>query len=86
MLVFEGSISNYLGVNIKKNSDGTLELLQSHMVDKIINHVGLTDSESLKSRETPAGKPLLNKYKSSPGKTFVWNYRSVVGMLSYLYG
>ena len=65
MLVFEGSISNYLGVNIKKNSDGTLELLQSHMVDKIINHVGLTVSAILNSIETHAGKPLLNKDESS---------------------
>ena len=51
MLTDEGDISNYLGVNIKKNSDSTFELSQSHMVEKIINHVGLEVSASLKARE-----------------------------------
>ena len=27
-------------------------------MEKIINHVGLTESASLKSRDTPAGKPI----------------------------
>ena len=62
MLTDEGDILNYLGVNIQKNPGGTFELLQSHLAKKIINHVGLTLSASIKSRETPAGKPLLNKY------------------------
>ena len=57
----EGDISNYLGVNIKINPDGTLEISQSHMVEKIINRVGITVSESLKARETLVGKPLLHK-------------------------
>ena len=61
MLIDEGCISNYLGVNIKKNSNGTFELLQLHLVEKIINHVGLEVSENLKARETPAGKPILHK-------------------------
>ena len=50
----KGCISNYLGVNIKKNSDGTFELYQSHLVEKIINHVGLIVSASIKCIETPA--------------------------------
>ena len=86
MLTDEGDISNYLGFNIKKNSDGKFELSQSHLVEKTINHVGLTVSKSLKSRDTPAGKQLLHKYKSSLGRKYVWNYRSAVGMLSYLQG
>ena len=48
MLTDKGDISNYLGVNIKKNSDDTLKLSQSHLVEKIINHVGLEVSASLK--------------------------------------
>ena len=41
-LIDEGDISNYLGVNINTNSDGTFELLQYHLEEKIINHVGPT--------------------------------------------
>ena len=49
----EGDISNYLGVNVKKTSDGTFKLLLSHLVEKIINHVGITVFAGLKSREMP---------------------------------
>ena len=55
MLTDEGDISNYLEVNIKKNYDGTFELSQLHLVEKIINRVGLTVSVILKSIETPDG-------------------------------
>ena len=61
MLIYEEYISNYIGVNMKKNSDGTFEFLQSHLVDKIINHVGLTISVILKLREMHTGKPSLYK-------------------------
>ena len=80
----EGAISNYLRFNIKKNSYGKFELSQLHLVDKIINHVGLEVSVNLKSREMSAGKPLHHKYESSLGRKFVWNYRSAVCMFSYL--
>ena len=56
VLTDEGYISNYLGVNIKKNPDRTFELLQSHLAKKIINHVGLTVSASLKAIEQTDGK------------------------------
>ena len=61
MLTDEGYISNYLGVTIKKNSYGTFELSQSNLVEKIINHVGLEVSVSIKSREIPSVKKLFNK-------------------------
>ena len=57
VLTDEGYIYNYLRVNIKNNSDRILELSQSHLAEKIINHVGLTVSAGLKARDTPAGKP-----------------------------
>ena len=86
MLADEGDISNYLGVNIKKNSDGTFEFSQLHLVKKIINHVGLTVFASIKARESPARKPSLHKYLSSLGSKCVWNYRAAVGMLIGLQG
>ena len=86
MLIDEGDISNYLGVTIKERSDGTFKWSQLYLVDKIINHVGLTMFASLKERETPSWKPLLHKDKSSIGRECVWNYREVVGMLSYIQG
>ena len=61
MLIYEGDKSNYRGVNIKKNSDGTFNLSQSHLMEKIINHVVLELSMSLKAREMLSVKPLLHK-------------------------
>ena len=60
MLTDEVDISNYLGFNIKKKSDGTFKLLKWYLVEKIINRVGLTASASLKARDTSSVKPLLN--------------------------
>ena len=56
------------------------------MVEKIINHVRPTVSPSIKARETPAGKSSLHKVKSSLGRKFICNYRSLVGMSIYIYG
>ena len=82
----KGDKSNYLRVNIKKNSDRTFKLFQLHLAEKKVNRIGLTMSKSFKSRETLAGKTLLHKYESSLGRKCVWNYMAVVGMLSYLQG
>ena len=73
VLTYEGDISNYLGVDIKKNSDGTFELSQSHLVEEIINHVVLTVSTSSKSRETPSGNSLMYKDKYSQERKCVFN-------------
>ena len=40
---------------------GSFELSQSHLVDKVIDHVGREVSASITARDTPAGKPLLHK-------------------------
>ena len=55
-----------------------------HLLDKIIDHVGIEFSTSIKARETPAGKPLMHKDESSLGINCVYNYRVAVGILSYL--
>ena len=86
MLTDEGDISNYLGVNIKKNSYEIFKVLQSHLVEKFINHVVLEVFVSVKAKEALLGKPLLYKDESSLGRKCVWKYRSVVGMLTCIQG
>ena len=54
------------------------------MVEKIFNHVGITVSVSLKSRDMADGKPLLHKYEFSLGSKRIWNYRAVVVMLIHI--
>ena len=47
---------------------GHLKLSQSHLVGKIINHVGIEMSVSLKARDMPDGKPLPHRDKYSLGR------------------
>ena len=86
MLTYEGDVSNYLRFNIKKISNGTFKLLLFHLVDKIINHVGLTVSTGIKPRKTPDRKPLLHKDGSIILRKRVFNYRTAVVMLNYIQG
>ena len=65
---------------------GHLKLSQFHLVGKIINHVGIEMSVSLKARDITDGKPLLHRDKYSLGRKCLWNYRAAVSMLSYLQG
>ena len=69
-----------------KKSDGIFKLSQSHLVDKIINHAGITVSASLKAKDTPSVKPLLHKDEYSIGRKCVWNYREAVSILSCIHG
>ena len=46
----EGDISNYLGLNIRNNSDGTFEILQPHFIEKIISHIDIIFSARLKHK------------------------------------
>ena len=84
MLTDEDDKSNCLGVNIKKNPDGKLKVSQSHMEKKIIKHVRLTVYTRIKARDTTTRKPLRHKYGSSIVRQYIWKYRAVVGMLSYI--
>ena len=86
LLKDEGDISNYLLVNINESSDGTFKLSQLHLVEKIINRVGIELSASLKAIEMPTGNPLLHKDSSSLGRKFVWSYRPVSVVLCYIQG
>ena len=84
MLTDEGDISIFIGVNNKKNSDGTFELSQSHLVEKTVNHAGITVSTSRKSRELTTEKTLLHKEEYSLRRKCIWNYRSAIGMLIHI--
>ena len=86
MLADEGDMSNYIGVNRNKNSDGKFELSQLHMVEKLSTMLYSSFPRVSSQYRRLLEKPLMHKYESSIGRKCVWNYRSEVGMLSYLQG
>ena len=83
-ITVEGDIQDFLGVNITRREDGTIEFTQPHLVDKVLEAMGLTDTRLL-TKDTPAASSrILHRHSSSKPFDNSFNYRSVVGMLNYL--
>lgn len=78
----QGSISDYLGVNVKKDSHG-IKLHQPHLIEQISNDVGINHSAAGKEIPAPSTKTLT---RDSEGEDFdnLFDYRLVVGKLNFL--
>jgi hypothetical protein len=81
-LTCAGDVGAFLGIQFTRTSAGRLELTQPGLITKIIKECGL-DSES-KRHNTPAVTKILSKDASGPQREHSWNYRMIVGMLTYL--
>jgi len=81
-LTCDGDVGAFLGIQFTRTSTGSLELNQPGLIEKIVKECGL-DAES-KRHNTPAVTKLLSKDSSGPQREHSWNYRMIVGMLTYL--
>ena len=78
----QGHPSDYVGVNIKQLSNGSIEFSQRALIDSIIKDVHLNDA---KVKPVPAKVSLqLHAFKDAPPFALDFNYRSIVGKLNYL--
>ena len=81
----EGEISDYLGVKVTKNQDGTITLSQPHLIQSILSDLHLLDNKQATSRTLPA---LTTKilHSNAGGEPFdnSFHYRSVIGKLNFL--
>ena len=84
ILTDEGEIEKYLGVEIIKSKDGTMELRQPFLIDRCLEAMQVDSKMNIK--KTPSTKPLLHKNKDGDPRKHTWHYRSVIGMLNYLKG
>ena len=75
----EGSLTKYLGVDVKYKPKGHIELIQ-----QFIDLLGLESENTYKIKPTPATKPLLHKDLKGENRKNNWNYRQAVGILTYL--
>jgi hypothetical protein len=82
-LVDQGSIDKYLGLLIQDIDDTYFEMSQSFLICRILGLLSL-DKQKTKGRETPVGKPLLNRDLGGVSRKHTWLYQRAVGMLSYL--
>jgi len=82
-ITLEGDLTDFLGVNIVRKGN-SVSFTQPHLIDKILEAVGMTGDE-VKTRDTPAKTSvLLSRHSNSEDFDRSFNYRSVIGMLGYL--
>ena len=86
ILTDEGSLEKYLGVDVKKKKDGSLELVQPFLIERILALLGMNEDAVHNSKPTPAIRPLLNKDLKGECRKNEWNYCTAIGMLTYLKG
>ena len=55
---------------------------QPVLIDSILNDVGLKHDS--RTKNTPATYPLLHKHENGAEREDNWDYRSIIGKLSYL--
>ena len=77
----ENDFAGFLGILINHKEDGTIELTQTGLIDKILKVMGLENSHE---RSTPAELKPLSKDEDGAPCSEPWSYASVVGLMMYL--
>lgn len=80
-LEYEEDVAGFLGISVNYKEDGSIELLQTGLIDRILGHLGLFDGTP---KSTPAETTTLGKHPDSDPCKEDWSYPSIVGMLFYL--
>ena len=89
ILTDEGNIDKFLGIEITHLDDKRFKISQPFLIDRIVAYLNIDSNEygiGTNSKCTPVGKPLLHKDLSGKPRKEKWNYRTAVGMLTYLQG
>jgi hypothetical protein len=73
----EGEIDTYLGVKISRPTSDTIELTQPHLIQQILDGVGMKPNTKTKDKAAPSSTILR---RDLDGKPFdeEWDYRSVL--------
>ena len=79
----EGELSDYLGVKITRQDDGTIHLTQPHLIDQIISDLGLKPNTKTKAMPALTSKVLNKDINGHPFRED-WHYRSIIGKLNFL--
>ena len=79
----EEDYAGFLGIEIKRFPDGTIELVQTGLIDRFLEAVELSH-DNTNPRLEPAEKEPLGKDENGSPRREKWSYPSVIGMLLYL--
>ena len=82
-ITLEGDLADFLGVKIERTSANEIIFTQPHLIDDILNDLGLQHAKE--GKETPAASSRIltrNEHGAVHDKSF--HYRSIIGKLNYL--
>ena len=79
----EGDLADFLGVKIEQKSPNEIIFTQLHLIDNVLNDLGLWHAKD--GKETPAASSrILTRNDSGTDHDKSFHYRSVIGKLNYL--
>ena len=86
VFIDEGSLNQYLGVEIERLPDDTgFTMTQTFLIKRILEAAKI-DLRMTNSSPTPVVGPLLSRDEDGPDRKHEWKYRTLTGMLGYLQG
>jgi hypothetical protein len=83
-ITVEGTIKDFIGVNIQRNKDDTITFSQPQLIQKVLKALRM-EIGKVKSKSIPAASSrILKRHSASPPFDQSFHYRSVIGMMNYL--
>ena len=79
----EGEIDTYLGVKITRPTRDTIELTQPHLIQQVLDDLGMKSNTKTKDKAAPSSTILRRDLNGAPFNE-TWDYRSVIGKLNFL--
>ena len=80
-LTAEGTFEDYLSVKYLRTDDGSVEMTQAGLIDKVLAAAKMSNC---KESQSPANVTALPTDPDGEPMSEEWNYRSIIGMLIYL--
>ena len=82
-ITLEGDLADFLGVKIERKSPNEIIFTQPHLIDDVLNDLGLQHAKD--GKETPtASSRILTRNNSGTNHDKSFHYHSVIGKLNYL--
>ncbi len=79
----EGEIDDYLGVKVTRPTKDTIELKQPHLIQQILDEVGILPQSKTKDKAAPSSTILRRDLDGAPMQE-KWDYRRILGKLIFL--
>jgi hypothetical protein len=79
----EGTLSDYVGVNIERGDDGIIHMTQPQLIQSVLKELNFTNDT--KGATTPAfSTTTLKDGQGKPPHNANWSYRRMIGKLNFI--